>query len=193
MAQVYSQNAVGYINVSCGPGFSMIANQLVSASSTLTALIPNPPPGTAIYKYNGTAFGISTFDEFDLVWTPNANETLDFGGGAFIRNPTASPFTITFVGDVQQGAPILNPIPNGFSIRSSKVPQAGLVTTDLQFPPVAGDAIYKWNSVGQSFQIFTFDEFDLVWTPTQPSISVGESFFVLKQGAGSWNRTFSVN
>lgn len=192
MAQVYSVNAVGYVNVECVPGFSLIANPLVAPSSTLTALIPNPPPGTSVYKFNAGVFSISTFDEFDLVWTPNPNETLDFGSGAFVRNPTASPFTITFVGEVAQGL-VQNPIPSGFSIRSSKIPQSGLVTSVLQFPAQAGDSIYKWNPGTQQFNIFTYDEFDLVWTPSEPTANVGESFFVLKQSAGSWDRNFSVN
>ena len=33
MAQVYSLNAVGYINVTCAPGFSIIADQLYASNS----------------------------------------------------------------------------------------------------------------------------------------------------------------
>jgi hypothetical protein len=193
MAQVYSQNAVGYINVNVPPGFSMIANQLIPASSTLAALLPAPPLGTSVYKFVNGNFQISTFDEFEAVWTPSPNETIDFGSGAFIRNPLNTAFTITFVGEVAQGTPVSNPVPTGFSIRSSKIPQSGLIQTDLGFPPLAGDAIYRFNSGTQSFFIYTFDEFELIWTPSQPSIEIGESFFVLKTAAGSWDRNFTVN
>jgi hypothetical protein len=205
MAQVYSQNAVGYINVTVGPGFTMIANQLIPASTLLSALIPAPPLGTSIYKFDNGNFKISTFDEFESIWTPLGpggtpnTDTIDFGSGVFIRNPQSTPFTITFVGEVAQGTPVSNPIPVGFSIRSSKIPQAGKIQTDLGFPPLPGDSIYRFNTASQSFFISTYDEFELVWTPkvndlpVEPTIEIGESFFVLKTAAGSWDRNFTVN
>jgi len=90
---------------------------------------------------------------------------------------------------VMQGN-LTNAIPNGYSIRSSMVPQAGGVDT-LGFPPTAGDLIYKYIP-GSGYSIYTYDEFDLVWYPNVPSMDVGESFLVAKQGAANWVRNFTV-
>jgi hypothetical protein len=200
MAQaVYSVNAVGYVNTAVPAGgtsgkFKMIANPFVTADNRLEALLPSPAPGTIIYKFVGGNFQLTTFDEIDLAWIP-ANVVLDFGGGAFIRNPAgAAGYNITWVGEVAEGAPVSNPVGAGFSIKSSKIPQAGGITSALGFNATPGDILYKFDVPSQNFQLYTFDEIDLAWLPSEPSIDVGESFFVFEQnGAGAtWNRNFDV-
>src|SRR5713226_3736027 len=52
MAQVYSVNIVGYINLSIPAGFSMMANQLNnSVDNKVTTLLPAPPLGTAVFQF----------------------------------------------------------------------------------------------------------------------------------------------
>ncbi len=187
-AQVYSLNVVGYYNVTVpANSFYMIANQLDTANNTIGALMPSVPPGTEFYKFAAGYTGYA-FDEFDLAWTPNGNATLNPGEGGFIKNPTANPLTITFVGEVKQGT-LENALPAGFAIRSSIVPQAGKVTTDLGLPAAAGDELYIYNN---GYTGFAFDEFDLAWTPTEPTVAVGQAFFVKKVAAANWVRTFTV-
>jgi hypothetical protein len=190
MAQVYSQNAVGYINISVPAGFSMIANQLVQPSYALSALIPSPLPSTSVYKLTPSGYQISVFDDLDLVWTPNPAATIDLGGGVFINSP--GPQTITFVGEVPTGT-LTTDTPTGFSIRSSQVPQAGTVS-QLGLIGQPSDSIYKYVP-GTGYQISVFDDLDLVWTPAEPTIAVGEAFFLNKAPGGSatWVRTFTVN
>jgi len=190
MAQVYSVNAVGYVNLNIPAGFSMIANQFVQPSYTLASLIPNPPPATVAYLFNNaTGYDIETFDDADLVWTPNPNATLPLGTGCFILAPSA--FTQTFVGEVPQGT-LTTPTPAGFSIVASQVPQAGTVS-QLGFVGEPADVVYKFSNTG-GYSIYTFDDADLVWSPSEPSFGVGEAFFLLKNGPGrQWTRTFSVN
>jgi hypothetical protein len=192
MAQVFSVNAVGYINVDVPPGFSLIANQLNAGTNSIAALLPAVPGGTTIYKFNGTGYDIASFDDLDNAWSPNGNITLNPGEGAFIRNPTQAPIRVTFVGEVPTGA-LQNPLPQGFSIRSSQVPQAGKLTTDLQFPGAGGDTVYQFNNATGSYTINSFDDLDNAWAPAEPTLAVGEAFFVRKTAAGSWNRTFNVN
>jgi len=188
MAQVYSVNAVGYVNLSIPKGFSMVANQFTQPSYTLGALIPNPPPSTVVYKYTPAGYLIYTFDDIDLVWYPDANGTIPLGSGVFVLAP--SQFNLTFVGEVPQGT-LTTPTPHGFSIVASQVPQAGTVgTLGLQGEPA--DVIYKYTASG--YLIYTFDDIDLVWYPAEPNINVGEAFFLLKNGpAVSWTRNFTVN
>ena len=189
MAQVYSQNAVGYINLNLPQGFSMIANQLKTANNTLAEVLPAPPAGTLIYKLVGANFVIGTFDEFDLNWGANANLAMGPGTGFFIALPTAA--TITLVGEVPQGI-LSTPTPTGFSLIGSQVPQAGPVTT-LGLVAGLGDTLYKF--ANNNYTIFNFDEFDAMWLPSIPNLGVGEGFY-LNRVPGSpttWTRTFSVN
>ena len=191
MAQVYSQNAVGYINLSLSQGFNMIANQLVAPSYTLSSLIPNPPLGTQIYKFSpGSGFAVSTFDELDAVWLPNGNETLNLGRGVWINVPSA--YTLTFVGEVPQGT-LTTPTTTGFNMVASQVPQVGSVST-LGLVPGLGDVVYRYTP-GSGFAVFTFDELDAVWLPSEPSLNVGEAVWLLRASGSpsSWVRTFNVN
>jgi hypothetical protein len=94
------------------------------------------------------------------------------------------------VGEVLQGS-LTNDLPAGYSVRSSKVPQSGLVSTTLGLPANPADVLYKYVPL-TGYSIFTFDEFDLAWTPSQPTINVGEAFFSFKGAASSWVRNFTV-
>jgi hypothetical protein len=193
-AQVFSVNAVGYINVTVPPGFTLIANQLNNGNNTLAEVIPNAPDATIIYKWTGTGWNIAGFDEIvpgEGEWdTPNL--TLAPGEGAWIRNTSDQPFTLTFVGEVPQGN-LSNPFPQGFSIRSSEVPQAGLLSTDLGFVPSGDSTIYQWRDGG--WVIRGYDEIEPgvgEWVQ-EPNVNVGEAFWLNSGGAGTWTRTFNVN
>jgi hypothetical protein len=190
MAQVFSVNAVGYINLDIPVGFSMIANQLNNnGKNTVLDLMPTPPGGTTIYKYNGTGYDQSQYDELFGEWsTPGM--TLTAGEGAFIKTSTA--FKLTLVGEVATGN-LSNPIPAGFSIRSSQVPQAGKLVADLKYTPVGGDQIYQFKADGSGYNQSGWDDLFGEWSNGEPTIRVGESFFIKKTAAGTWNRTFNVN
>jgi hypothetical protein len=195
-AQVFSVNAVGYVNLTVPPGLSMIANPLNNTSGNTIATVLTVPAGTQIYKFNGSGFTSALYDDIDG-WTssgsPAGNITLNPGEGTFIRNNGAQ-FTITFVGDVMQGS-LSVPLPAGLSIAASQVPQQGKVSTDLGFPLIAGTQIYTFN--GTAYTSFLYDDID-GWTqngsPSEPNIAVGQSFWVRNNGtAANWTRTFSVN
>jgi hypothetical protein len=183
-AQVYSVNAVGYVNKNVPVGYSMIANPLNATNNTIGSLITDAPNFSNLLKWNGTSFDVATF-VFGAWDTPNV--TLNPGEGAFINTDTA--FTITFVGEVMQGN-LQNPVPAGYSIRSSQVPQTGganaLGLTTLQ----AFDNLLKWN--GNGYDIFTVLPGG-AWDPSEPVINVGESVFLNTTAATSWDRTFNVN
>jgi hypothetical protein len=202
MAQVYSVNAVGYVNTTLLPGFNLVSNPLDNTTGNTiqnlfgTGFQGGTPPGTIVYHFDPVtdAFVSAVYDPFDLVFTPAAaaNTVIDPGNGVFLFLPGNANATCTFVGEVPQGARSNTPIPQGFSIKASAVPQAGPVTT-LQFPGAPGDILYKWNATTDAYQTFTFDPFDNVWTPSVPNIEVGEAFFILKAAASTWTRDFDVN
>jgi len=181
---VYSVNAVGYVNLSLPAAYSMIANPLNTTNNTLNALLSDAPNSSQVLKWNGTGFDVATF--FFGAW--DNNFTLNPGEGAFIL--PNGPYTVTFVGEVMQGS-LTNPIPAGYSIRASQVPQSGGLTTTLGLTQLEnGSQVLVWNGSGYNVHTLFFGN----WDPTEPSINVGQSFFINAAGAGaSWTRAFSVN
>src|SRR6266404_3619153 len=131
-AQVYSQNAVGYVNLTLKPGFQLVANPLNNTSANGNAvsnLFATVPDGTTVYTFDATKQGFVTNGKDFGEWA-NPNATLTPGQGAFLLLPAGANVTVTAVGDVMQGT-LSNPIVKGFQIISSQVPQAGKIQTDL--------------------------------------------------------------
>ena len=190
---VYSVNVVGYINVACQPGFTMIANQLISTNNTVDQMFTaNSPDGATILAWNQT-LGTFDYNNFAFGAWDFPNATLSPGQGVMYQNPNSTPATFTFVGEVPQGANLSVAFIPGFNMVSSIVPQAGALQTDLGFAPEEGDTILKWNQhLGTyDYWFFTFG----AWDPAEPTLAVGESAFVQPGGSthGNWTRSFTVN
>ncbi|HQE90990.1 MAG TPA: hypothetical protein PLI04_12605 [Verrucomicrobiota bacterium] len=188
---VYSLNVVGYYNIPVAAGQKlMIANQLNTTNNTLGALIPDGPEAANFYKYAG-GFTVYAFDDLDMEWKPDGNATLNPGEGGFYVSPTAT--TLTFVGEVLQGN-LQNTLPIGQKvIRSSMVPQAGLITTDLGLPAEAADNLYLYSG---GYTVYAFDDLDMEWKPNEPTIGVGQAFFYVKAAgnvSSTWTRNFTVH
>jgi hypothetical protein len=188
---VYSQNAVGYVNIVLKPGFSLISNPLKAADNRIRTLFPGLPNNTRAYKFNGTTYDIATYTTA-LGWTgPAADLELLPGEGVFVSNPTSADVTVTMIGEVMQGSLTVD-IPAGFSIKGFPIPMAG-TTSQLQFPPAVNNiTVYVWNAASQAYQVYLYTA-ALGWTPTAPPIDVGQGIFVRAPIHTFWTRTFSVN
>ncbi|HEY6166740.1 MAG TPA: hypothetical protein VI454_01785 [Verrucomicrobiae bacterium] len=183
---VYSVNVVGYTKLSLPAGFSMIANSLNSTNTTIGALIPSFPNFGNLYKWTGSGFNIATF-AFGAWDKPNI--TLAPGEGCFVQPGVVT--NIVFAGEVLQGL-LTNAIPAGFSIQSSKVPQAGGVDA-LGLTPSNFDNLYKFNGVGYDIYTYVFGTWQRGATPAVPQVGVGESFFYNAGAPITWVRNFTVN
>jgi len=195
MAQaVYSVNAVGYVNTVVKPGFNLISNPLTATDNSIANLFKGVPVDTAVYKYiPGTGFAIAQYDGDVLAFLPASAAALTVvpGEGVFVKNPTATDFTITFVGEVSQGN-LSHSTPKGLSIQSSEVPQSG-TAADLGLVGAPDDTIYQYDTTTHGYKISSFDGDTLAWAPALGTLKVGEAFFLKKAAAGTWTRTFSVN
>jgi hypothetical protein len=218
MAQVYSANAVGYVNLTLQPGFNLIANPLNGTNNHLNTILPLPnsagdtiifrfKPGTQ--NYGDAITFLADFGWFTTDAGGDAWMTIPPGEGFFIQPAGPTPLSVTFVGEVPQGN-LSNPVVgnNNYSILASQVPQAlplgsaGEAGT-LMFPAIGDDLVYIFDPVAQGYkQAYTFlDGFGWFSTntddpgPEGPTIPVATSFFVQKKGALSqaWTRTFTVN
>jgi hypothetical protein len=208
MAQVFSVNAVGYVNTTLQPGFNLISNPLIAAKNSIASLFADVHvPGAQIFKFNNTtkAYASWTFDDIDNAFTGSTDPntvTLQPGEGVFVRLPGTAPLTITFIGDVPQGTganSLKTPIEAGLNMLSSKVPQAGAADTDLALPaPTPGDQFFKYDAAGQKYASSTFDDIDNAWTTplsdAKLKLNVGDAFFYSNKGAAkTWTREFSAN
>jgi hypothetical protein len=193
MAQVYSVNIVGYINVNVPHGFSILANQLNnSPDNHLATLFPTPPNGTFVYKFNNASSSYLV-DDYDSGWEGDTAGamTLNPGEGVFINNPSTA-FTATFVGEVQLVSSVS--IPLGFSIVSSVIPQSAFLDS-MGYVPANGDFVYQFQNATSTYKV---NDYDSGWEGDDggnpPTPAVGEGFFVKSpvSGARSWSRTFVV-
>jgi len=196
MAQVFSVNAVGYVVTKIpAKSFALISNPLTAQDNKISALFAGAPPGTQVFKFDAASgsFTTATYDDIDNAFlpAPAAAQEVKPGEGVFVFNPTAAEISFTFVGEVPQGN-LENPLPKGFSIKSSMVPQAGTVV-DLGLVGKPGDQVFKFDVATQKYATSTFDDIDNAWLPTVPTLAVGEAFFLNKQAADTWKRTFTVN
>jgi len=78
----------------------------------------------------------------------------------------------------------------GFSMRSSPVPQPGRLHLDLGFPISDGDVIHLFDRDQQKYVLYPFSA--AAWASNPPILGVGESFWVAKESAKNWIRSFSV-
>lgn len=208
MAQVYSQNAVGYYTLNLVQGFNLVANQLNNGDNSLATVFPSLPDGTSLLKWDSANQMYTAGDVYFVGdgWYDNesgdpSSTTLAPGEGGFLNCTEAA--SITVVGEVPQGAPLPTvTISALFSIASQPTPQelglGGGGADDL--PGNDGDAVLFWDGANQKFTDgYTFFVGDgwydnLSGDPANPTPKVGEAFFYNNSGAAiDWTRSFSVN
>jgi hypothetical protein len=218
MAQVYSVNAVGYVNVTLQKGFNLIANPLSNGANTLDAILPvgcGLPADTFVVSWDSALSDVGDVSDVLPVYGPSSGWEPDgpvmAPGKAFLLYIDAGApqdtYTVTFVGEVMQG-PLSNPVAvsGRWSALASQVPQAGKVTTDLGLTPATDDLLLLWDKTKNppDFSDTIYAYFGNpptgVWSPDgtatiEPQVGVAEGFFLLRSGAGpaAWTRTFNVN
>jgi hypothetical protein len=176
----------GFIRLSLGAGYSYIANQLITTNSSIASILPQLPPGSTFYKWDETnATYVSSSFRFGS-WS-NPNLTLDPGEGAILSLPSAA--VITFFGSVPNGH-LVNPIPSGWSLRSSLLPQTGLIATDLGLTPTNGQIVDIWDDATQSYISYTY-RFGS-WASGEPTLRIGQCYFNSSNVTNDWIRDFSL-
>ena len=122
-----------------------------------------------------------------------------------IKNPTSSPFTVTFVGLVPEGF-LVNHLVAGENLVGSMLPQGGGIISGLGYTPnaEADDMVYIWDQVGQHWdyhEYYTGDSenpagwYDIFGNSTaEPIVGVGESFYLDPSGPpNGWSQIYLAN
>ena len=185
----FFSKAGGYYKIEVPPGYKIIANQLVRTTNSIPRLFAGWPNGTIILKWSVNGFLSNQFDEGFNEWA-DPDQTLVPGESAFIFNPAPTNITLYMYGELLQGT-LTNALTSGYSLLSSKVPQAGTLQQVLGFPPSPDDLILRWTN---GYTPYNYDADFLAWD-TEPFISVGEGFFLFRTGPSptAWTRTFVLN
>ncbi|HNQ89993.1 MAG TPA: hypothetical protein PKM73_15350 [Verrucomicrobiota bacterium] len=187
MAQVYSVNAVGYVNTDLVPGYNLISNPLDNKAGNKVQDLFAIGKSVTIYKYSGGKYDLASYDADFEEWS-NGAMVLAPGEGAFVQIVEAA--KVTFVGEVVQGA-TLNKLAQGFNMVSSIVPQTGKLVGELKFPSDISFTVYTY---GGGYTLYAWDVDFEEWTETgEPTINVGQAFWVQVPAAKDWARTFDVN
>lgn len=213
MAQVYSVNVVGYVNITVPAGkYMILANPLNNGANDINTVLPVPDTadGATVYRFNAATGQF--LDSIGFIggygWYPTDNNpTLAPGEGFFIQAPGSSALNLTFVGEVPQGSLSYPLAGNGrYTLVGSMVPQEAKLGDASQagtmgFPALDGDTIYMWDGANQKYM----DSYGYIdgygWysatdeNPAGPTIPVGVGFWVQKAGtspAVNWTRTFNV-
>jgi len=209
---VYSLNAVGYINAVLSPGFNIITCPLIaSPDNTINTLANNSTHiynGDSVYFYD-TATGSYSQDSASgratnaNGWANNGTNVLAPGIACWFLNGGSSNITITFVGTVPSG-PITNSLVTGFNLVGSVVPTSGDIVSNTLSGLTnynIGDTVYVFNPLTQAFADYSSSKrgtagYNSNWTtngdPT--TANVYEGMFYLNSGATvNWVEDFSVS
>ena len=177
----------GYANdTMLGQHAKLIANPLSNRANRIDQVLTplsHVPEGTKLVTLDGRNW--LTNEYLQGAWTfPEI--TLSPGGGALLFSP--SNWVQTWVGAVLQGE-LKVWIPAGGSLRSSPVPLSGKLSERLLFPKVIGTKIYNVDVTGQLVLRATCG--DAGWEPEEPTLNVGESFYVDAPREFVWSPAFA--
>jgi hypothetical protein len=202
MAQaVYSVNIVGYVNLTLAPGFSLIANQLnATPNNQLGSVFPTAPADAQVLTFANGNYQTYITDGavwYDYVTGDPTTATVSPGQGLFFFNPGATPVTVTTVGEVKTGVGTV-PIPPGFSLIASVVPQAVSLTPAFSFTPVPDMQVQKYTGLPPDYYSTVIWDgsawLDYVTgNPATADLAVGQGAFVFNpEGvAHDWVRNFT--
>jgi hypothetical protein len=210
---VYSINAVGYINVTIPPGYSILACQLITPTNTIGSLM-NDSTGIfdncQTYKYNPSHanykldIGDSQGSTYANGWDNGGTDTMNPGEAIWINNENSTAITTTFVGTVPQGTNVVN-LGNGFNLVSSPVPFSGDIVTNMgltNYPDASQVFVYNNPSAGHPKGSYTISFVDLQggtqgyksqWDTPDPVANVAQGFWFKANGAFAWTQVFSIN
>jgi len=200
---VYSINAVGYINLTMAPGFNMIGCQLQVAGGNAISNVFNALGGgidsCVVWKYvnNGHSGGAYESDtansqSYSNGWLGNGTLTMNPGEAVWFQNNRGTNIPITFVGTVPQGTNTLT-FQTGFSQACSPVPFSGDVVTNMGLTNYNwADTVWTWTPNGHGgggYSSVSADQdagsdsgYKNQWIGGDPQAAVGQGFWYQNNG-----------
>jgi len=181
----------------------------------------NLPVGSVIYGWAvGGGYNIANYKKNLITgltsWTVQSGvmPSLNPGQGFWLDIPTGglagTSSNFTSVGQVDQGTLVNTNLAagnasGGFGLVSSIAPLTGGITSVLGYSPSPGDTVYQWNTTpGVGYTINNYKK-NLItgttaWTlqsgptgsPAEPTLSLGEGFWLNSGATSAWSFAFTV-
>jgi hypothetical protein len=180
-------SVIGYNTVTVPAGKSaLVANQFASTDTRVPALLSGSATGSYVAEFSQTN-GWTT-NHFDGTNWTIANAQITPGGGVFYHNAGTNDITITFAGLVLYGGIATTSVGNS-GLYSGIFPR-NCNLTDNNFPAKEGDMVYKYNSVSDTYDTFTY--VDGAWSPSTPEFAPGEAFAVEMTNSARWVASIEI-
>ena len=182
------------------PGWTMIANQLENPNGNsldtiiLNNVSPALPDGTQIFKFinnSPSAFPWATasYNKKLSMWIPN-NISLNPGEGAFLFNPSGSPFSISFtgLGLLPRSTPYTFTSGHLFYLLSDQACEPSSYDLMMGVPPDEGSIVDQLRGTNYQQSIYFRNKTSGTtnWVPVAPALAIGESAWVLPRESSQY-------
>lgn len=194
--EVYSVNSVGFIRTNVGAGqWEIIALPFEaldgSASSTISAILPDAPDGTVVQVYRNGAWVKEEKLPF-VGWDPDTTEFIR-GDAVFVKAPDGAATEYTVMGEVPsaQTAPSTTTvIPAGSSMAGYAYPaDIPLEDTSLALLAAENDIVYSWNPEKNGGE-GGYDKVEKLpfvgWDPAGTILKAGKGYFIVASASIDW-------
>src|SRR5205814_3129703 len=97
-----------------------------------------------------------------------------------------------FTGVIPSGV-LANPIPAGYSLKASRAPLSGGISSTLGLLPHDFALLTLFNENTQSSDSYSFDPADGFWDPDGPIVQLAHCFWFFSASGENWMQNFQIN
>ena len=190
MSRLYRVTAPGQAPVITGfarhqvpaSGFAVLASPF--GALDCAQAFADAPEGTQVQVFDPASSTFTVYTWQQRQWTSAAGgaPVVSPGTACFVKNPTAQGFEVVLSGV----APVTPPpvtYAAGYKLVAAVSPQAGLVESQLGLAVGPGDRIHVFTEGSY----LTYRRTASRWLPAEPTISLGEGFFLETRRSASWS------
>jgi hypothetical protein len=176
--------AASYTNV-FPQGYTAIANHLDRTNANhdtnlVGVILRLPPDGLTVQKWYGSSYDLFAnrwdsdfgWDSPDMVIAP--------GEGAFLYNPSSTPYTNAFLGTAHVPVLPVDLVPGRYYFLSDQTLQVGSYESIVGMSPVEGSTVYLYTNQANLTNFSTWDVHTFsqgAWHPSPPTIPIGSAAF----------------
>jgi hypothetical protein len=171
-------------DITLAPGYNFIANNELHTNFNINSVIPLAPNGATFQKWNNAAHTYLSAETYASAggWSPGTN-TFKPGELAALNNPNPSPFIIHWTTTPPYNVVLQDLLPGQIYGYSSQTPSLGTYESITGRLPAQGCMMLKWNTNSQAYDQYNFT--GGTWSPSRPTVNIGESVFVQAPPAGT--------
>jgi hypothetical protein len=176
------------VSIRCTNGWNLVTCPLTKGTNLATSMFVRQVTNMTVWKLNPSTQTYSIITNLTATtWSGATNMTIEPGVGFWLLMPTNA--VISFAGDVVQGT---NSISTGtaYTLFGTMVPVSGRIKTDLGFPATQSDKVYTFAANG-TFSTYTYMFGN--WTPSEPTIAVGQGFAIDAVTNKTWSVVYEPN